>query len=382
MSIQLNQSYNIATIAHNAGFSIYNLNSIIHLKTRNIGSIKLCSILARSNIIALVGDGNGRNSFGSSNTVYIWDELNKEKIINIEYKTHITNIQFIRDSHFIVCLSNMIYIYKCLTNTNNKFGIELSLMEKLNTYDNPNGIFEYDKLDVFNNYSISYITLGNQQGQIYYNTLLTNTPVLGNTLLTNTKVLGNTLLTNTKVLGNAPVLGNKLDFCDARTDAILIAHKSPIVCLAINGYLVATASAYGTHIHIYDMLKKTQIHKLRRGFTSSNINGLLFSCDSTFIICYTDFSIHKFNLTTPEKKHISYEFELPLNMKISWLDNNNLEFIILYNGCNTISNTISNKNSKYFWKSMKIIDDVFTLTGFGHLLKPDIYDLFRINTSL
>jgi WD40 repeat protein len=214
------------------------------------------------------------------------------------------------------------------------------------------------------------------------NTLLGNTQVLGNTLLTNTKVLGNTLLTNAPVLGNTPVLGNKLDFHNARTDAILIAHKSPIVCLAINGYLVATASAYGTHIHIYDMLKKTQIHKLRRGFTSSNINGLLFSCDSTFIICYTDFSIHRFNLTTPEKKHISYEFELPLNMKISWLDNNNLEFIILYNGCNTISNTISNKNSKYFWKSMKIIDDVFTLTGFGHLLKPDIYDLFRINTSL
>ena len=67
MSVQTNQSYNIATIAHNAGFSIYNLNSIIHLKTRNIGSIKLCTILARSNIIALVGDGRGRNSFGASN---------------------------------------------------------------------------------------------------------------------------------------------------------------------------------------------------------------------------------------------------------------------------------------------------------------------------
>ncbi|XP_063744990.1 WD repeat domain phosphoinositide-interacting protein 4 isoform X2 [Eleginops maclovinus] len=207
------------------GVRIYNVEPLMekgHLDHEQIGSVASCSMLHRSNLLALVG--GGINPKFSEISVLVWDDAResrdaKEKLVlEFTFTKPVLAVRM-RQDKIIIVLKNRIYVYSFPNNPVKLF--------EFDTRDNPKGLCDLcpslDKqLLVFPGHKCGSLQLVD--------------------------------LSNTKPgTSSAPFTIN--------------AHQSEIACVALNqpGSVAASASRKGTLIRLFDTTTRDKLVELRRG---------------------------------------------------------------------------------------------------------------------
>uniref|UniRef100_A0A8K9V633 WD repeat domain 45 n=1 Tax=Oncorhynchus mykiss TaxID=8022 RepID=A0A8K9V633_ONCMY len=224
-SLQFNQDQSCFCCAMETGVRIYNVEPLIekgHLDHEQVGSVAQCSMLHRSNLLAVVG--GGVNPKFSEISVLIWDDARegrdpKDKLV-LEF-TFTKPVLAVRMRHdkIIIVLKNRIYVYSFPDNPVKLF--------EFDTRDNPKGLCDLcpsleKQLLVFPGHKCGSLQLVD--------------------------------LSNTKPgTSSAPFTIN--------------AHQSEIACLALNqpGSVAASASRKGTLIRLFDTTTRDKLVELRRG---------------------------------------------------------------------------------------------------------------------
>ncbi|KAM9771157.1 WD repeat domain phosphoinositide-interacting protein 4-like [Syngnathus typhle] len=231
-----------------SGVRIYNVEPLMekgHLDHEQVGSVASCSMLHRSNLLAVVGGGVSPKF--SEISVLIWDDAcdsrdAKDKLV-LEF-TFTKPVLAVRMRHdkIVMVLKNRIYVYSLPDKP-------LKLFE-FDTRDNPKGLCDLcpslDKqLLVFPGHKCGSLQLAD--------------------------------LSNSKPgTSSAPFTIN--------------AHQSEIACLALNqpGSVAASASRKGTLIRLFDTSSRDKLVELRRGTDPATLYCLNFSHDSSFLCASSD----------------------------------------------------------------------------------------------
>lgn len=237
MSI-LDLSFNCDTTClvagHNTGFIIYSLKPSLdkHFSTDLNGGIGKARLLRSTNILGLVG--GGEEPFRAKDTVIIWNQHKKSKLLGIEYHEPVKNL-YVTNKKIIIILESRI----CIAALNN--GDTINVKE---TYNNEKGICKYS----CKNDSIVIVTLGVKKGEVAVWSLTSD------------------------------------------KHSSISAHENNIIALAINddGTMIATASESGTNIHIYNTESGNMLYKLRRGTSTAEIYDMCFDKDSKQLACVSN----------------------------------------------------------------------------------------------
>uniref|UniRef100_A0A8C9YVM0 WD repeat domain phosphoinositide-interacting protein 4 n=1 Tax=Sander lucioperca TaxID=283035 RepID=A0A8C9YVM0_SANLU len=234
--------------AMETGVRIYNVEPLMekgHLDHEQIGSVASCSMLHRSNLLALVG--GGVNPKFSEISVLVWDDARdsreaKDKLV-LEF-TFTKPVLAVRMRHdkIIIVLKNRIYVYSFPDNPVKLF--------EFDTRDNPKGLCDLcpsleKQLLVFPGHKCGSLQLVD--------------------------------LSNTKPgTSSAPFTIN--------------AHQSEIACVALNqpGSVAASASRKGTLIRLFDTTTRDKLVELRRGTDPATLYCINFSHDSSFLCASSD----------------------------------------------------------------------------------------------
>ena len=248
------------------GFQVYQTYPLTLLISKTLnGGIGVVKILDKSNIFCLVG--GGKNPRFSPNVLIIWDDK-KDSILN-EYRcdSFIINCYIKQNIIFLICSDNIF-----LLRTK-----KLELIEKINTINNPKGIFSVC------NEPKKYILAfpDNSKGNIII------------------KFFDDILKENkekNKENENKKNDNNKI---------IKKAHKGNIniLCFNFDGTKLASASDRGTIIRIFNVDSGGLIAELRRGASDANIYSLCFSFNDTYLSLTSDhYSCHIFDLQNLKNK--------------------------------------------------------------------------------
>lgn len=235
------------------GLRIYNVDPLsekAHLDASVVGSVALCEMLYRTNLLAIVGGGPFPKF--ADNTVLIWDDHSKKFVMEFTFPSVVLAVRLRRDKIFVVS-QKQIHVLSFLNNPTKQFTCD--------TRDNPKGLCEVSPLSSSERHLLVFP--GQRCGSIQLVDLATTEP-------------GSS---------TSPVTIN--------------AHQSEIACIALNqqGTMIATASQKGTLIRVFDTLKKNLLVELRRGADPATLYCINFSHDSEFLCVSSDKgTIHIFAL--------------------------------------------------------------------------------------
>ena len=257
--IGFNYDYSYFCLGTDIGFQVYQTDPLTLTISKILnGGIGVVKILEKSNIFCLVG--GGKNPRFSPNTLIIWDDK-KDEITN-EYRCNsfIINCYIKQTYIFIICSDNII-----LLKTKN-----LELIEKINTINNPKGIFSVCNEPKKNILSFP----DNDQGNIII------------------KFFDDMVKENKDKNKDKEIQkdNNKI---------IKKAHKGNIniLCFNFSGTKLASASDRGIIIRIFNIESGGLIAEFRRGTTEANIYSLCFSFNDNILGLTSDhWSCHIFDL--------------------------------------------------------------------------------------
>jgi WD40 repeat protein len=249
LDLSFNDNASCLVVGHNSGFVIYSLKPTLskNIVTEFSGGIGKARILRLTNILGLVGGGD--DPYKSKDTVIIWNQHKKTKVLGIELNDPVKNL-YVINKQIIIVLEKRI----CVAALNNG---DIKYMQ--DTYANENGLCKYS----YKNDSLVIVTLGSKKGEIGIWKLQTD------------------------------------------VHSVIQAHSDQhnVSALAINedGSLVASASESGNNIHVYNTDSGTLLYKLRRGTSEAKIYDICFDIKSTQIVCTSDKgTVHIWDLTKSE----------------------------------------------------------------------------------
>lgn len=256
ISLRLNQEHNMFTYCSDTGCRIYNIEPL-HLKLcldlTQFGTLSICEMLHRTNLLALVAGGN-RPKF-ADNTVIIWDDHLKKFVLELTFSSKVLAVKMRTDKIFVAEI-DQIHCFTMPKSVRKLFSV--------NTRSNPTGLFE-----------VSSYTNSERQLLCFHGHRVGSIQILD--------------LTNCEPgASSSPIYVN--------------AHESEIVQLAMNqqSTLLATASQKGTLIRVFDTTSPYrifQIVELRRGSDVATLYCLNFSHNSEFLCASSDKrTIHIFAL--------------------------------------------------------------------------------------
>ena len=246
--IDTNQDQSCFVVGTETGYRIYQLDPLELLHARDFqgaGGVGIAAMLFRSNVIALVG--GGQNPRYPPTKVILWDDKDSKAIAELTFRTNIKSVKLRRDL-VVVALESRVYVYRFS---------DLELIDSLETSSSV--------LSVSSDPDKAVIACGgNVKGRVnvvFYN------PVFG---------------------------GSKSDDSNVSPSRIKItnitAHESnlAVVSLSGDGAKVATASAKGTLIRIFDTQNGTKLFELRRGAERVDIYSLSFSRQNDWLAVSSD----------------------------------------------------------------------------------------------
>ncbi|KAE9551002.1 hypothetical protein FO519_005788 [Halicephalobus sp. NKZ332] len=248
--ISFNHQQDCFALATDEGVRIFNtdpLIELVHLKSQDVGSIRLVSLLNRTNLVAMVS-GNPRPKF-ANNVVMIYDTKLRKFVVEIAVGGPILNI-VITTTRLIVVLHCHIYIF-------NTLNFELVRTEE--TVRNQLGLVAIspdNKLEI-----LAYP--GSKPGSVQ--------------------------------------LANLQHTSQSRSLApsVIFAHKSPLSRITLNNQAtrIATGSTKGTVVKLFNTRTRELIFELRRGVDNAVLHSIRFSYDSAFLAVSSDKgTIHVYSL--------------------------------------------------------------------------------------
>ncbi|GIY31363.1 WD repeat domain phosphoinositide-interacting protein 4, partial [Caerostris darwini] len=251
-NLSFNQDHGCFSCAMDNGVKIYNvepLRQLMHLDTATVGSVAICEMLYRTNIIAMVG--GGRKQKYAENTVLLWDNIKNMFVTEFVCSSPVLAVKMQRDRVFIAVRTEIHvfsfpgseHITSFPTGINNKGLMQVS----------PFPSSERQVLVFPGHYSGSIQIVDLQR-----------------------------MKSHTRA---APIIIN--------------AHDSEIAYISLNqdGTRIATASIKGTLIRIFDTFSKTKVIELRRGSDNAALYCINFSLNSDYLCASSDKgTIHIFAL--------------------------------------------------------------------------------------
>lgn len=240
------------------GLRVYTTDPLvekINLDSRIIGSVKIATILRRSNLLAVVPYDdtivyhndprtNLRSRIGTkylSDTLLIWDDLKKKFVLEINMDSPILAVKM-SVKRLIVVTSRQITMFTFPGKPEKIFAAE--------TRYNPKGL-----CDISVEPTMEYLVFpAFKLGAVQIMDLQEISPICSTSPLT------------------------------------VNAHQNEITCLAINrsGNILATASTRGTLIRLFDVQKRDLIAQLRRGSDPATFYCIKFSPDSSYLCASSD----------------------------------------------------------------------------------------------
>lgn len=103
LSLTLNEEHNLFASSMESGLRIFNVEPLAlksHLDWTEIGSIAICELLHRTNLIALVA-GGAKPKF-ADNTVLIWDDAKKQFAIEFTFSSTVLSVRSRKDRLIVV----------------------------------------------------------------------------------------------------------------------------------------------------------------------------------------------------------------------------------------------------------------------------------------
>lgn len=244
LSLKFNQDQGCFTCCMESGVRIYNVDPLVekvHYDIEMVGSVSQCEMIFRTNLIAIVSGGS-RPKF-ADNVLLIYDDLAKKFILEITFPSSIRAVRLRRDK-LVVALLNQIHVFSFPTPTQKLFSLE--------TRQNLRGLCE-----------VSPLSSSEKQVLVFPGHKLGSVQIVD---------LGSTEIGTS----TAPVW--------------IAAHQSELACITLNqqGTRIATASAQGTLIRVWDVVTKNRLVELRRGSDIATIFCINFSKDSEYLCCSSD----------------------------------------------------------------------------------------------
>jgi len=249
-----NQDQGCFCVGTETGFRIYNTDPLREKEAQSWeysgkGGIRFLEMLFRCNYIALVG--SDENVDFVSNKVYIWDDLKKKTVIEMEFSTEVKCVRLRRD-RVVVVLDNVIKVFTFTSNPTQLHVFDTSL--------NPLGLCSLSPSS-----SNSVLAFpGLKPGQVQ--------------------------LVDLAVTDKSPLC--------------ITAHDSALAAITLNiqGTRLATASVKGTLIRVFDAVKGNLVTELRRGSNPATIFCINFNSDSSLLCVSSDHgTIHIFSLEDGNK---------------------------------------------------------------------------------
>ncbi|KAF7273805.1 WD repeat domain phosphoinositide-interacting protein 4-like [Rhynchophorus ferrugineus] len=244
LSIRFNQDQGCFTACMENGVRIYNLEPLVeksHYDVETVGSISICEMLFRTNIIAMVSGGSRPKI--PDNILHIFDDSKKKAALEIKFASSVKAVRLRREK-LIVVLANRIHVFAIFYPTKELFSVE--------TRDNSKGLCEVSPL--ISSQKQILVFPGHKLGSVQF------------------VDLSNTVQSSS----TAPIY--------------IQAHKNELAYIAINqqGTRIATASVQGTLIRVWDTTTKNQLIELRRGTDPAAIHCINFSRDADFLCTSSD----------------------------------------------------------------------------------------------
>lgn len=246
-SLRLNQEHNLLSYCSNSGCRVYNIEPLhvkLCLEVSQFGTLAICEMLHRTNLLALVA-GGPRPKF-AENTVIVWDDNLKKFVLELTFSSKVLAIRMRLDK-LVVAERNQIHCFSMAKTIRKIF--------TANTRNNPNGLFE-----------VSRYTNSERQLLCFPGHKVGSVQILD--------------LTNCEPgASSSPIYVN--------------AHENEIAYMAMNqqSTLLATASQKGTLIRVFDTTSPYrifQIVELRRGSDVATLYCLNFSHNSEFLCASSD----------------------------------------------------------------------------------------------
>lgn len=254
--LRLNQEHNLLSHCSDTGCRIYNIEPL-HLKlcleVRDFGTLSICEMLYRSNLLALVA-GGVKPKF-ADNTVVVWDDNIKKFALELTFASPVLSVKMRLDK-IVVAEANQIHCFMMEKTVRKLFTV--------GTRHNPKGLFELSSYTTSERQLLCFP--GHKIGSIQIIDLTDCEPGVS----------------------ASPVYVN--------------AHENEIACLTMNNQstLLATASQKGTLIRVFDTTSPYRVFKiveLRRGADVATFYCLNFSKNSEFLCASSDKgTIHIFAL--------------------------------------------------------------------------------------
>ena len=244
--VGFNQDAGCFTVATSGGFRVFHCEPFRELFRRsfpNEGGIGHVEMLFRCNILALIG-GGAHPAF-PAHKVMLWDDHARGVVGELAFRHDVVGVRLRRD-RVVAVLSHKVYVYNF---------DDLTLVTQVETIGNPTGLCCLSTAPG----AIVLACPGLREGDVH-------------------------------VEWHAPV---------ARAITVN-AHASAIVCLALasDGTCLATASAAGTVVRIFDTVSGATLHELRRGVDRARIHSLALSPDAAWVCCCSDKgTLHIFNIS-------------------------------------------------------------------------------------
>ncbi|GIQ84226.1 hypothetical protein KIPB_005678 [Kipferlia bialata] len=252
-SIRFNQEGGCFSVATQCGFKVYNADPFLLIEHRNLLSgaafppCTACEMLYRTSVLALICNDAAKGMDGSK--VIIWDDLRRRVLTSLPFNEPVRAVR-VRTDRLAVVLSRKTLVYS---------------------------LSDFKLLD-------HKATAANEEGLVALS-------AGGRCVLALPGVNLGTVNVETYPPGTESSQSGCTHFLEA--------HAASIQSLALSedGSLVASASAKGTLIRVFDTQTGAQLHSLRRGSKEAKIGSMAFSPDHNFLaVTSSRKTIHIFSL--------------------------------------------------------------------------------------
>uniref|UniRef100_A0A2P2I6I3 WD repeat domain phosphoinositide-interacting protein 3-like n=1 Tax=Hirondellea gigas TaxID=1518452 RepID=A0A2P2I6I3_9CRUS len=246
-----NQDQGCFVCGTEGGFRVFNCEPLREKERQDFqdGGVGHVEMLFRCNYLALVG--GGKQPKFSPNKVVVWDDLKKKSVIELEFEEPVVGVRLRRD-RIVVLLKENIHVYT--------FTCTPQHLHTFPTAPNPRGVC---------------VLCPNSSTSI----LAFPSPTMGHVQLVD-------------LAAPLPLRPS------------LPAHNTHIAALALSlsGTLLATASAKGTLIRIFDTSTGNKLTEFRRGANPATIYCLNFSQDGALVCVSSDHgTVHVFAVDETHK---------------------------------------------------------------------------------
>ncbi|XP_045473025.1 WD repeat domain phosphoinositide-interacting protein 4-like isoform X1 [Harmonia axyridis] len=243
-NLRFNQDYGCFTSCmETGGVRVYNVDPLCEqasIDVRTIGTISICEMVYRTNLIGMVS-GGCRPKYPDT-TFLVFDHILNKFILRLNFSHSIKAVRMKKDK-LAISLVKKIYIYSFP---------KMQILMCMDLRHNSQGILEMTPM--LNSERDIVVFPGCEVGalQMVY-------------------------IKSTEVTQSSTPISMKC-------------HTNELSCIALNqdGSKVATTSEVGTIIRIWDTATTEQLLELRRGCDSALIYSLAFSSDSEYLCCSSD----------------------------------------------------------------------------------------------